>query len=48
MPTEKKSTTTSKSSQGKKNRAAGGRFELKVRSEMENPVISLKLKYQYL
>lgn len=36
MPTEKKSTTTSKSSQGKKNRAAGGRFELKVRSEMEN------------
>ena len=29
MPTEKKST------QGKKNRAAGARFELKVRSEME-------------
>ena len=32
MPIKK---SVSKSSQGKKNRAAGGRFELKVRNEME-------------
>ena len=33
MPTEKKS--VSKSSQGKKNRASGARFELKVRADLE-------------
>ena len=34
MPTKKKS--VSKRKQGKKSRAAGARFELKVRNEMEN------------
>ena len=35
MPKEKEEKTVSKSNQGKKNRAAGARFELKVRAEVE-------------
>jgi hypothetical protein len=36
MPKEEEKSEVSKSTQGKKNRASGARFELKVRSEMEN------------